>query len=143
MPDTSRLYRTRATTSGGPPGTVRSDDGRLVLKLATPTELGGTAGAQGTNPEQLLAAAYAACFHTALAQAAAEARQPLPAELAVDCDVGLRRRDGGFALDVDIAVRADRTEPARLQPLLDRAVALWPHAPGVMPQVHLQHAQPA
>ncbi len=137
------LYSTRATVAGGPPGTVRSDDGKLTLRLATPGELGGTAGAQGTNPEQLLAAAYAACFHTALAQAAAEARQPLPADLAVDCDVGLRRRDGGFALDVDIGVRAERTEPSRLQPLLDRAVALWPHAPGVRPQVHLARAQPA
>ncbi|MEJ7930241.1 Ohr family peroxiredoxin [Ramlibacter sp. AN1015] len=130
------LYRARATCAGPHPGEVRSSDGVLRARLGVPHELGGTGG--GTNPEQLLAAAYAACFYTALEQAAREAGQPLPADLQVDCDVGLGRRDDGFALELQVHVaQADEA----MREWVERAAQLWPHAPGVEPVVRVTGVQ--
>lgn len=134
----THLYRASATVGGPHPGEVRSSDGALRAPLAVPPEMGGRGG--GTNPEQLLAAAYAACFYTALEEAANEAQLALPADLAVTCEVALGRRDGGFELAVDLDVpQAD----GKLQELADRARELWPHAPGVAPAVRLRAAASA
>ena len=60
-----KLYTTKATSTGGREGTARTEDGALDVKLVMPKEMGG-AGGDGTNPEQLFAAGYSACFHSAL-----------------------------------------------------------------------------
>ena len=78
------LYTGKTHTTGGRDGASRSDDGRLDIKLSSP----GTAGS-GTNPEQLFAAGWSACFIGAMGLAAGKMKVTLPADLAVDAEVDL------------------------------------------------------
>jgi Ohr subfamily peroxiredoxin len=70
-------YRTSATANGGRDGRIRTEDGKLDLQLSTPKELGGPGG-EGTNPEQLFASGYAACFLGALKFAAHQLKLQVP-----------------------------------------------------------------
>jgi lipoyl-dependent peroxiredoxin len=113
------LYTATATATGGRQGRVRSSDGVLDLQLAYPKELGGPGGA-ATNPEQLFAAGYAACFENALMRVARERKAPLK-ESSVTAHVGIgREADGYFRLTVTLEVsvpgrdRAEITELARI-----------------------------
>jgi Ohr subfamily peroxiredoxin len=74
------LYTAHATSTGGRDGTSRSSDGALDVKLSVPKEMGG-AGGPGTNPEQLFAAGYSACFIGALKVVAGKMKVALPADL--------------------------------------------------------------
>src|SRR6202011_4539831 len=82
------LYRAHATATGGRDGRAVASDGALDVKLATPRELGGAGGA-GTNPEQLFAAGYSACFIGALKFVAAREKVALPADPAIEGRVGI------------------------------------------------------
>ena len=98
------LYKTAAIATGGRAGSVRSTDDRFSASLALPAELGGSGGA-GTNPEQLFAAGYAACFASGL-QFCAQERGLKIRDVQVTADVGLGPLDtGGFRLTV--ALRAE------------------------------------
>ncbi|WP_377295342.1 organic hydroperoxide resistance protein [Rhizobium sp. SG2393] len=124
------LYRTRAVAEGGGrSGRAASEDGALAVTLAVPHELGGD-GAEGTNPEQLFAAGYAACFLSALHLVAGRDRQPLPDGTAVTADVGIGPRpDGaGFALEVRLHVRLPGIEPERAQRLTRAAHIVCPYS---------------
>ena len=77
------LYTAHATSTGGRAGTSKSDDGALDVRLTTPKGLGGD-GAPGTNPEQMFAAGYSACFIGALKAVAGKMKVTLPADLAID-----------------------------------------------------------
>ncbi|ETI64822.1 Organic hydroperoxide resistance protein, partial [Sphingobium sp. C100] len=91
-------YRTRATATGGRDGTARSDDGVLAVNLSTPKELGG-AGGDGTNPEQLFAAGYSACFIGALKVAGGQLKIKVPQDVSVTATVGIgSRAAGGFGI---------------------------------------------
>jgi lipoyl-dependent peroxiredoxin len=97
----SILYTAEVTVTGGRNGQARSSDGALEVKLSVPREMGGT-GEQGTNPEQLFAAGYAACFQSALMGAAR--RKHLDASssvIAAKVGIGPTGR-GGFALEVEL-----------------------------------------
>jgi len=96
------LYKAVVTATGGRDGQAQSDDGLLHTKLAAPKELGGKGDA--TNPEQLFAAGYAACFIGALKFVAGQSKQSLPADTAIRAEVGIGKIDGGFGLDVDLFV---------------------------------------
>jgi lipoyl-dependent peroxiredoxin len=92
------LYQTTVTVRGGRTGRAQSPDGRFDVALSMPRELGG-AGGPGTNPEQLFAAGYAACFESALRLVARQQKIALPEETAITADVRLvRRPDAPFAL---------------------------------------------
>ncbi|PZU10821.1 organic hydroperoxide resistance protein [Sphingomonas sp.] len=107
-------YRTRATATGGREGKARSEDGRLDVTLSLPKELGG-AGGPGTNPEQLFAAGYSACFIGAMGVAAQQLKVKLPADVNVTATVGIGpRAAGGFGITADLEISL---------PGLDRAVA--------------------
>lgn len=96
------VYTTSATSTGdGRNGRSRTSDGMLDVDLAIPTEMGGAGG--GTNPEQLFAAGYAACFHSAL-KASAKQQKVSISDSAVTADVHMLDNDGGFGLAVDLAV---------------------------------------
>lgn len=98
----STLYKTQATASAGRNGQVQTDDGLLSLSLAYPKEMGGTGAA--TNPEQLFAAGYAACFSNALLHVAREGKVTLK-EAPVTAEVGIGPNEqGGFALTVSLNV---------------------------------------
>jgi lipoyl-dependent peroxiredoxin len=92
------LYQTTVTVRGGRTGRAQSPCGRIDLALSMPRELGG-AGGPGTNPEQLFAAGYAACFESALRLVARQQKLALPEDTAITADVRLvRRPDAPFAL---------------------------------------------
>ena len=98
------LYRAQATSTGGREGTSRSSDGILDVKLTTPKELGGN-GLPGTNPEQLFAAGYAACFQGALSVVARRQKIELSEDSTITARVGLQKSGLAFALDVELEGR--------------------------------------
>ena len=95
------LYTAHATTHGGRDGHVESSDGVLDLELATPKEMGGPGG-EATNPEQLFAAGYSACFEGALRLVAGQRKKDL-GDASVTADVSLgNTEDGGFGIAVEL-----------------------------------------
>ena len=121
------LYRAKASSSGGREGTSRSSDGVLDLKLTTPKELGG-AGATGTNPEQLFAAGYSACFLGALKFVAGKEKVALPATLSVTGEVGIGAIPTGFGIEVDLTIAAPGMPQEQLQALVDQAHIVCPYS---------------
>lgn len=124
------LYTATATASGGREGRVRSDDGMLDLPLSMPKELGGS-GRAATNPEQLFAAGYAACFENALLRAARERKIPVK-ESTVTARVGIGRKDNGrFGLTVALDVTVpgvERSEAEALAQAAHEEVCPYSHA---------------
>ena len=117
------LYTASATATGGRAGHVRSSEGPLDFDLTWPKELGG-AGGSGTNPEQLFAAGYAACFAQALVRAARDRNVLLSSPPAVTADVGIGRLENGrFGLDVELRVSLPGVEREDADKLADMAHA--------------------
>src|SRR6478736_378540 len=104
------LYRASATSTGGRDGRAVSSDGVLDVKLSTPRELGG-AGGDGTNPEQLFAAGYSACFTGALKVVAAKAKVVLPADMTITGLVGIGPIPAGFGIEVELQIHLPGLEP--------------------------------
>jgi osmotically inducible protein OsmC len=121
------LYRAQATSQGGREGTSKSADGVLDLKLSTPKELGG-GGGDGTNPEQLFAAGYSACFIGALKFVAGQAKVALPQDLSVTGDVGIGQVPTGFSIEVDLTIKAPGMDQAQLQELVNKAHIVCPYS---------------
>ncbi|MGI4720480.1 MAG: organic hydroperoxide resistance protein [Janthinobacterium lividum] len=121
------LYRAQATSQGGREGTSKSSDGVLDLQLSTPKELGG-GGGSGTNPEQLFAAGYSACFLGALKFVASQAKVTLPQDLTVTGDVGIGQIPTGFGIEVDLAVHGPGMDQQQLQELVDKAHIVCPYS---------------
>lgn len=122
------LYKAQATATGGRDGRAVSSDNSLDVKLSTPKELGG-AGGTGTNPEQLFAGGYSACFLSALKFVAAQAKTPLPADASVTGQVGIGPNgQGGFALAVDLNVSLLGLDRAAAQALVDKAHEVCPYS---------------
>jgi Ohr subfamily peroxiredoxin len=109
------LYTTRATSTGGRVGSSKTDDGNLSVNLTSPKELGGD-GAPGTNPEQLFAAGYSACFLGALKYVAGQAKVKLSPDTHVTATVGIGPRDDGTGFGIEVSLSVD-------VPGVDRAVA--------------------
>lgn len=97
------LYRAHAQATGGRDGRAIVPEGNLDLKLTTPKALGG-AGGEGTNPEQLFAAGYSACFIGAMKFVAARDKIALPADLSIDGSVGIGAIPNGFGIEVDLKI---------------------------------------
>ncbi|WP_334655656.1 organic hydroperoxide resistance protein [Sphingomonas panaciterrae] len=127
----SALYTTKVTAVGGRSGTVRSEDGILDLSLAMPKELGGKGGA--TNPEQLFAAGYAACFENAVIHVArGKAVKVRDDDIEVIADVGLQpAAGGGFALTVALDVTIAGVDQAQAQEIVQAAHAVCPYSNAV------------
>ena len=110
------LYTATATATGGREGKVRSSDGMLDIPLAMPKELGGS-GRPATNPEQLFAAGYAACFENALRRVARERKTPIT-DSSVEASVGIgRTEDNYFKLAVDLKVVVPGMDRAQVEEL--------------------------
>ena len=121
-------YRTSATATGGRDGRARSEDGRLEVQLATPKELGG-AGGEGTNPEQLFAAGYAACFLGALKVAGQQLKVRVPAETSITATVGIGpRSEGGFGITADLEVTLPGVDRAEAQKVVEAAHQICPYS---------------
>ena len=120
-------YTAKATATGGREGTAKSDDGRLDLTLSTPKGLGGDDG-QGTNPEQLFAAGYAACFIGALKFVAAEEKRNLPSNTYINSEVSIGAIDGGFGIAVKLAISLGDMDKAEAQIMVDKAHQVCPYS---------------
>ncbi len=120
-------YRAQATANGGRDGRAVSSDGALDVKLATPTELGG-AGGEGTNPEQLFAAGYSACFLGALKLVASREKVALPADTSIQGTVGLGPIPTGFGIEVELKISAPGVDREQLQGLVDKAHIVCPYS---------------
>ncbi|MXP26424.1 Ohr family peroxiredoxin [Altererythrobacter indicus] len=127
----SQLYTTKVTAVGGRNGTVRSDDGNLDLTLAMPKELGGKGNA--TNPEQLFAAGYAACFENAVIHVThGQPDKVRDDDIEVVGEVGLLPNDqGGFHLAVTLHVEIAGVEPAKAEEIVAAAHAVCPYSNAV------------
>jgi osmotically inducible protein OsmC len=123
------LYTTQATATGGREGSAKTADGTLVVTLSTPKEIGG-AGGTGTNPEQLFACGYSACFLGALKFVAGKAKLHLPADTTVTGKVGFGQRDDeqGFGIEVELVIHIPGMDPATVRPLVDQAHVVCPYS---------------
>ncbi|PJE01471.1 MAG: peroxiredoxin [Mycobacterium sp.] len=117
------LYTARTHTTGGRDGASRTSDGRLDVKLSSP----GTAGG-GTNPEQLFAAGWSACFIGAMGVAAAKMKVTLPADRAVDAEVDLGTADGGYLLRARLNVSLPGVDRAVAQEIVATAHQTCPYS---------------
>ena len=117
------LYTAKTHTTGGRDGAARSSDGRLEVKLSSP----GTAGG-GTNPEQLFAAGWSACFLSAMGLAAGKMKVALPADRAVDAEVDLGMTDGGYLLRARLSVSLPGLEHDVAQAMVDAAHQTCPYS---------------
>ncbi len=121
------LYRAAATATGGRDGRAVSSDGVLDVKLTTPRELGGN-GAEGTNPEQLFAAGYSACFIGALKFVAGREKVALPADLSIEGHVGIGQIEGGFGIEVELRIALPGLPREQAQSLVDQAHRVCPYS---------------
>ena len=121
------LYTAHATSTGGREGTSTSPDGVLDVKLTTPKQLGGN-GASGTNPEQLFAAGYSACFLGALKHVAAAQKISLPADTSIDAEVGIGPIPAGFGIQVAMKVSLPGMERAAAEKLVQAAHGVCPYS---------------
>ena len=120
------LYTAVATATHGRDGRAVSNDGRIDLKLAPPVELGGNG--EGTNPEQLFAAGYAACFGSALGLVGRQAKVDVT-DAAVTAEVGIGKQGEGFGLAVTLRVELpDTVDEATGRKLVEQAHQVCPYS---------------
>ncbi|HEY4233816.1 MAG TPA: organic hydroperoxide resistance protein [Lacipirellulaceae bacterium] len=117
------IYTAKTHTTGGREGASRTSDGRLDVKLSSP----GTPGT-GTNPEQLFAAGWSACFQSAMFLAARKMKIALPADSAIDAEVDLCLDDGAYSLQARLNVSLPGLERAVAQSLADAAHQTCPYS---------------
>lgn len=121
------LYTATATATGGREGRATSSDNALDVQLSTPRELGG-AGGPGTNPEQLFAAGYSACFLGALKFVASKEKVALPADTQVTGKVGIGQIPTGFGIEAELTINAPGVDRNVLQDLVDQAHIVCPYS---------------
>lgn len=122
------LYTAQSSASGGRDGRALSSDGALDVALSTPAKLGGAGGA-GTNPEQLFAAGYSACFLSAMKFVAGPLKATLPADTSVTAQVDIGPNDrGGFGLGVRLQVSTPGMDPASAAAVIARAHEVCPYS---------------
>jgi osmotically inducible protein OsmC len=121
------LYTAHAKATGGRDGRAVSSDQHLDVALNTPKELGGAGGA-GTNPEQLFAAGYSACFLGALKFVAAREKITLPSDLSIEGHVGIGPIPNGFGIEVKLDISIPGMEKTKAQTLIDQAHIVCPYS---------------
>ena len=132
------LYTAHASAQGGREGVAASNDGKLEVRLSTPKELGG-AGGEGTNPEQLFAAGYSACFLGALKFVAAQNKVSLPADTSVEAKVGIGKRDdgAGFVLVIELTASLPCLPQEKATDLLHKADVVCPYSHAIRGNVQV------
>ena len=120
------VYTARAHTTGGREGSSRSDDGLLDVKLSPPKAMGGAGNA--TNPEQLFASGYSACFMGALKHVAGLKKVAVPANAAIDAEVDIGPIPQGFGIAVRMTIHLPGLDRAVAQDLIDTAHQVCPYS---------------
>lgn len=123
------LYTAHGSATGGRAGTGSSSDKAIDLKLTTPKELGGD-GAHGTNPEQLFAVGYSACFIGAMKFVAGQEKIKVPDDIKVESDVGIGPRDDGkgFGINVAMKIHVPGLDKAAAEDLVKKADVVCPYS---------------
>jgi osmotically inducible protein OsmC len=121
------LYRGEATATGGREGKATSSTNSYSLLLNTPTEMGG-GGGDGTNPEQMFAGGYSACFLGAMRYVAGLQKTPLPADTSIHGIVGIGQIPGGFGLEVELQIKVPGMDKASAQAIVDQAHTVCPYS---------------
>jgi len=121
------LYTARATSTGGREGSSRSSDGALEVRLSTPKELGGSGG-PGSNPEQLFAAGYSACFLGTIKVVAAKQRIEVPGDAWISADVDLGPVPSGLGIQVALHISLGGMDREVAQELVQAAHQLCPYS---------------
>ncbi len=139
MMSVNTVYTTSATANGGRDGKARSDDGRLEVSLDVPKAMGGDDG-PGTNPEQLFAAGYAACFLGALKFVTSQKKGvALPADTSTKTTVGIGpRSEGGFGLTIALDITLPGLDRAEAQALIDEAHQVCPYSNATRGNIDVQ-----
>ena len=121
-------YKTSATAIGGRDGRTLTEDGKIDLQLAVPKELGGPGG-EGTNPEQLFAAGYAACFLGAVKVAGQQLKVSIPSDASVTATVGIgARSEGGFGITAELGIRLPDVDQTRARQVVGLAHQICPYS---------------
>ena len=121
------LYTAHATSTGGREGTSRSSDGALEVRLSTPKELGG-GGGPGTNPEQLFAAGYSACFIGAIKAVAAKQKIQVPADTSIAAEVGIGPLPTGFGIQATLNISLPGMDRETAEKLVAAAHQVCPYS---------------
>lgn len=132
------LYTAQATARGGREGQVVSDDGVIDLELVLPTELGG-AGGDKSNPEQLFAAGYAACFHSALKRIAGQEKVDVEGS-SITARVGLGLEGAAFGLAVTLTGAFPTLDAEAGQALMEKAHQVCPYSSATRGNIEVQLA---
>ena len=121
------LYTAHAKSTGGREGRAVSSDGVLDVKLTTPKELGGN-GAPGTNPEQLFAAGYSACFIGAMKFVGGRDKIAVPADASIDASVGIGPIPNGFGIQVEMKISLPGMDRETAEKLVQAAHIVCPYS---------------
>jgi osmotically inducible protein OsmC len=121
------LYRGSATATGGRDGRAKSSDGSYDLKLSVPKEMGG-AGGDGTNPEQMFAGGYSACFLGALKVVSGHAKVALPADASITGVVGFGAIPNGYGIEAELKISLPGVDRAVAQGLIEKAHQVCPYS---------------
>jgi Ohr subfamily peroxiredoxin len=123
------LYTAHATSTGGRTGHGRTDDGKIDVDLSTPKEMGGDGGA-GTNPEQLFAVGYSACFLGALKAAARKSGHKIPEDATVTAHISFADREDneGFGITAKLDVHVPGLDKATVEDIVARAHRICPYS---------------
>ncbi|NMG35709.1 Ohr family peroxiredoxin [Azoarcus sp. TTM-91] len=121
------LYRAHARATGGRDGRAVSSDGVVDVRLTTPRELGG-GGGEGSNPEQLFAAGYSACFLGAMKFVASRDKIKMPTDAAIDGSVGIGPLPTGFGIEVELKVSLPGMDRAEAEALIQKAHIVCPYS---------------
>ena len=121
------LYRAHAKATGGRDGRAVSSDNVLDVKLTVPKELGGN-GAAGTNPEQLFAAGYSACFIGAMRFVAGQQKITLPPDTSIEGTVGIGQIPTGFGIEVELKVHVPGMAREEVEALVQKAHVVCPYS---------------
>ncbi len=122
------VYTGVATATGGRDGRARSSDGRIDVKLSVPPEMGGPKNGNGSNPEQLFAAGYSACFLGAIRFVASKTDVTIPDNASIEGHVGIGPIPNGFGLQVELRITLPGIDRATAQELVDKAHVVCPYS---------------
>ncbi len=130
------VYTAKAHTTGGRDGATRSDDGLLDVKLSPPKAMGGAGTA--TNPEQLFAAGYSACFMGAMRHVAGMKKIAVPADASIDAEVDIGPISQGFGVAVRMAIALPGMDRATAQDLINAAHVVCPYSNATRGNIDVQ-----
>lgn len=120
------LYRAQATSTGGRDGRSETSDGQLSVKLALPKEMGGKG--DGTNPEQLFAMGYSACFIGAMKVVAGKEKIALPADTSINAFVSIGPIPNGFGIEVELRVSIPGLSCEQAEDIVEKAHHVCPYS---------------